>query len=256
MIYRKFLLVHESPLIRNLLRRYILSQFNDVQTIDSNSTEDAYKIIRTTKLDLIISGFQACNIDDNSLLKVARSSAKNKDIPFIVITSTDSEKNIRELKEAGIKHYLISPVTALDLRSKIQEISNPVRLRRQKRFSLPGIRATVHLDTGDFKAKIINLAKNSLLGELELTGEMNYPDLLSTTYVSVQFPKVYDNIVVREIWCKVMKVVVLSWDENNCAREIQVVWQFLNIPPEEQGTWSTVLERLAQDFSDLATVPI
>ena len=252
MNYRKILLIHESPVIRNLIRRYILSEFNDIQILDCRSGDDACRLIYQSKFDLIFSGFQLSGTTAVDMFKLVRVAPHNKTTPFIVITSTNTDRNIREVLESGITDYLVSPVTAADLRDKINELSDPRKLRTQARFNIPNIRVTVHFESGDIKANVINLTKSSLLCELDY--QEDFADLLHSCYLTVKFPVEYSCAVVPDVWCRVLKINVTSWDKEHVAQGVQIVWQFLEIPEESAIIWNQVLTQVKVEFQNMSSV--
>jgi two-component system chemotaxis response regulator CheY len=56
------------------------------------------------------------------LLKEIRSNDELKHLPFIMVSSNDSTKDVITAKEAGASSYIIKPFTAQNLKFKIQNI--------------------------------------------------------------------------------------------------------------------------------------
>ena len=199
-------------------------------------------------------GYQLDGFGGVNIFNASKASRLNDKTPFVVITSTNTDRNIREILENGIQHYLVSPVSPVEICDKINLVSDPRKLRKQERFNIPNIRVTVHMESGDTKANVINLTKNSLLCELDY--QEDFIDLLQSTYLTVKFPSEYQYAIVREIWCKVLKVNITSWDKNHMAQGIQIVWQFLEIPKEEQAMWDQTLVQVALDYKKMSSMAL
>ena len=63
-------------------------------------------------------------LDGLELVKIIRSLDKYKDLPVIMVTSEAAKYNVLEAIKAGVTDYIVKPVSAVKLLSKIDSFLN------------------------------------------------------------------------------------------------------------------------------------
>ncbi len=230
MIHRKLLIVHESTMIRSLLNGFILSELNDVIIAEAASRIEAERLIRQGSYHVILS----------STVVAGLSSLLEEGINFIMLISNESTAKIRELDAHNLQHYLAPPYTPVKLREKINEVFNPSQLRTQNRFNIPDIEAILHSRNNDLSAEVINISKDGLLCEVDIEGD--YLDLLKNLSISIEFPRKFKNLVIKNIKSKFITVKVLDWDSNHTPKRLQIVWMFIDLKETNRDTLHKVFE--------------
>lgn len=109
------LLVDDEPQIRRVLRTALVSQGANV--IDVQSGEEALELMRTRTVDLILldlnmpglGGFETC-----------RAIRNGWDVPIIVVSVRDSDKDKVEALDAGADDFVTKPFSTDELMARIR----------------------------------------------------------------------------------------------------------------------------------------
>lgn len=106
---KKILLVDDHEMMRDLIKKMLTNMNFDV--ITAKDGQEALEIVRSIKVDLVISDIEMPRLDGIGLAKAILPV-----IPVILMTG-DLHKNRPKLKAAGIKvkHLLQKPFPQMDL---------------------------------------------------------------------------------------------------------------------------------------------
>lgn len=252
MITRQLLIIHESRVIRNLLKGYVLAELDDVTPLEATSGEEAERIVNKERIDIILCAAYLKDGEGFELQSKLHASERGATIPFIVFTSTAAVEHISELKSRGVKHYLVTPFTSTELRTLIDEVFDPRRLRQQARYNIPGSQAIVHFENQNIVADIINLSVSSAFCEFVLPA--GRAELLESIYISIRFPPEFDDVLISDIYCKLLSIKTISWHANDAPDVIRVVWLFKNLSQRNKAMFSNVLDKVEEKNKRLAHI--
>ena len=141
----KILLVEDDPSMRSLVRD-MLSTFgiSDIQT--ANDGSKAYAELRNYPADIVIVDWVMEPLDGIDFTRMVRSApdSPNPVIPIIMLTSHSSVERVLEARDNGVTEYLMKPVTAKGLYSRIVAvIENPRQFVRVSEYFGPDRRRSV-----------------------------------------------------------------------------------------------------------------
>ncbi|MBU2513695.1 response regulator [bacterium] len=242
MIYRKVLIVHDSKVIRNLLKGYLLAELDDVQPMEAGSGKEAEELAKKQKIDVVLCGIYLRDYDGHELRTKIRSTPVNAETPVIIFTSTSSDQHIDELKAHGVIHTLLAPFSSSELREMINRVCDPRKSRKMQRYSIPGTKAVIHFDRENVEADVINLSIKSVFCEFKLTSTSS--ELLESTYLSLRFPEEYKNILIKDIFCKMLSIRTMSWAADNAPHTVRVVWLLEGLSQGQETLCSQVLDKV------------
>lgn len=121
----KFLVIDDAPSSRRLVRQY-LKQMGYTQVVEAGNGAEALEKLSTESVSFIISDYQMADISVPELLKQIKENEKSKDIPFLMLSAPknsshkgDAEK---ELRDAGVRDCVPTPLNLNSLSSKVQEV--------------------------------------------------------------------------------------------------------------------------------------
>ncbi len=103
-----------------LLIKNILSDEYNVTT--TTSGEQAIKILRTKRIDLLVLDIWMPGMDGLSTLQMIRENSKIKDIPVILLTGQADRGNILRGHQLGVMDVLAKPVLPSLMRERIQKV--------------------------------------------------------------------------------------------------------------------------------------
>lgn len=104
-------------IMRNMLKQ---SGYEDVD----DSTDGAAALVRLEARDygLVISDWNMAPMTGFELLKRVRASERNRNTPFLMVTSESGSSRITAAGAAGVSAYLLKPYNAETLRAKMDEV--------------------------------------------------------------------------------------------------------------------------------------
>ena len=115
------LVVDDQQSMRQLTK-FSLEQIGIQKVVEANSGEDALSALGKSKFDLIISDWNMDGMDGLDLLKQIRSDPLTKKTPFIMATGQSSKEQVMEAVNAGVNNYIVKPLSAENLKKKIEAV--------------------------------------------------------------------------------------------------------------------------------------
>jgi len=156
----KFLIVHESIIIRNIIRRYIAADYGETAADLCISSEKALYLLKTEKYDAVLSGMEMSGMDGFDLFSHKQGSDLNRETPMIIMTSTDFEARQNRLTEHYNQYILPIPCSFAQFRILMYEVFHP-----NTRQNIPKSVALIRADNHIIPAEIIRIGENSLVCE-------------------------------------------------------------------------------------------
>jgi two-component system chemotaxis response regulator CheY len=107
-------------IVRNILRDL---EFKNI--LEAEDGDAAVTILKTQKVDIIISDWNMPKMTGLELLKWVRSNEKTAAMPFLMVTAESQKENIIEAVKAKVSNYVVKPFTAATLAEKLEKILPP-----------------------------------------------------------------------------------------------------------------------------------
>lgn len=243
---RNLLIIHDSKTMLGLLKRYVLSELSDVFIAEAASAEKGLKELEGQTFDTVICANKMKEMDGPDIYRKNQEFVRNKETPFIIVTSSQTGENLEELASHGIEHYLISPFTPQKLRDKIDLVCNPRKMRASDRISIPGAKAVLHFKFFIADAKILNISSSGILCDLTLPKQNS--DVMKRANIAIYFPPEYGNVRVENVSVRLLRLNVLTCDEDYIPQDVRVGWQFMDVSEENREVIDHVLKKAMKDF--------
>jgi len=117
----RILVVDDSPTIRELTKIFLKDlEFTNVEEAADGS--NALEKLKSEVFDLVITDWNMPKLSGLELLKAIRADDKMRKIPVLMVTSVDEKDNVIQAVQAGINDYILKPISAEVLKSKIDKI--------------------------------------------------------------------------------------------------------------------------------------
>ena len=117
----RILVVDDSPTIRELTKIFLKDlEFTNVEEAADGS--NALEKLKSEVFDLVITDWNMPKLSGLDLLKAIRADDKMKKIPVLMVTSVAEKENVIQAAQAGINDYMLKPISAEVLKSKIDKI--------------------------------------------------------------------------------------------------------------------------------------
>ena len=114
----KVLLVDDSATMRTIQKRCLVALGID-DVVDAEDGEKALAEFESQSFDVVMSDWNMPVMDGLTFLKEVRQ--RNKDIPFIMITTEAERARVVTAIQAGVSDYLVKPFTPDGLKEKLEK---------------------------------------------------------------------------------------------------------------------------------------
>lgn len=115
------LVVDDFATMRRIIRN-ILRDLEFKKILEAEDGTAAIDILKTQKVDLIISDWNMPKMSGLELLQWVRSNEDTKDLPFLMITAEAQKENVIKAVKAKVSNYIVKPFTAQTLAEKLEKI--------------------------------------------------------------------------------------------------------------------------------------
>ncbi|MGA2226480.1 MAG: chemotaxis response regulator CheY [Syntrophobacteraceae bacterium] len=115
------LVVDDFSTMRRIVRKILKDlQFQDV--IEAENGAEAFQLLQTNKVDLIVSDWNMPTMTGLELLKKVRADERLKGLPFLLVTAESQKENIIEAIQAKVSNYVVKPFSPAVLAEKLAKI--------------------------------------------------------------------------------------------------------------------------------------
>lgn len=147
------LIIEDDPSMRSLLGDLLNAiGIKKIETAADGSA--GYTALRHFPADIVITDWIMEPLDGVEFTKMVRTApdSPNPFIPIIMLTSRNEMKDVVEARDSGVTEYLIKPVTANSLYSRIvMAIEQPRQFLRVSEYFGPDRRRTIKDFMGEDK---------------------------------------------------------------------------------------------------------
>ena len=104
-------------IVKNVLREL---GFNNIKEAEDGKA--ALQVLRSSKIDFIVTDWNMPVMDGLSLLKSVRADDQLKSIPVLMVTAEAKREQIIEAAQSGVNGYVVKPFTAQTLKVKMEKV--------------------------------------------------------------------------------------------------------------------------------------
>jgi DNA-binding response OmpR family regulator len=116
-----FLVLEDEDGINDMLAQSLELMGFSGEIYRTFNIQEAQTILKSKKVDYILSDWALPDGEGISLLKAVRSTKRLKDTPFIMITGKDDVQSMMESSKLGVSEYLVKPFDFDSLKEKLIE---------------------------------------------------------------------------------------------------------------------------------------
>ncbi|HUH65762.1 MAG TPA: response regulator [Syntrophales bacterium] len=122
----KILVVDDFATMRKVIRN-LLKQSGYENVTEAEDGVAAMGVLRSTKVDFVISDWNMPNMTGIELLRAVRADSDLAAMPFLMVTAESLKDNVVEAVKAGVSNYIVKPFTAEVLGEKIDKIMENIK---------------------------------------------------------------------------------------------------------------------------------
>jgi two-component system, OmpR family, KDP operon response regulator KdpE len=146
------LVVDDSPQIRRALRVILISQ--GFVVMDARSGEEALELIRSERMELILLDV---NLPGMSGFETCREIRRTSDIPVIMLTVRNGERDKVQAFDAGADDYIVKPFGAEELTARVRATLRRAGSEGPPPFVSPNLRIDFERRTVSAKGRTVHL---------------------------------------------------------------------------------------------------
>lgn len=146
----RLLIVDDNQHMINIVRT-ILRGFGAAHFYEANDAAEAFDVVRSDAIDLIIVDYQMNILDGVDFIRLVRTAkdSPNPYVPIIMLSAYSERSKVERARDAGVTEFCAKPVTAADLYRKVAAVvNNPRPFIRTGHFFGPDRRRHV---SGDYR---------------------------------------------------------------------------------------------------------
>jgi two-component system, chemotaxis family, chemotaxis protein CheY len=114
------LIVDDSSVMRKIVERTLRQAgISLVRVLEASNGVEALSLLRTERVDLILSDINMPSMDGLEFLRQLRAESLAPDVPVVMITTESSEEHVREAIVAGAHGYIRKPFTAEQVKDRV-----------------------------------------------------------------------------------------------------------------------------------------
>lgn len=119
----RILVVDDNAALRGVLR-VSLQAFGCAKVIEASSVTQALDILKTQRIELVITDWKMKPRDGLDLVSCIRSPMTSPcpSLPVVMLTAYAATDRIRQARSAGVNAFLIKPVTAAALAACLRDV--------------------------------------------------------------------------------------------------------------------------------------
>lgn len=146
------LVVDDNPQIRRAVRTILISQ--GFVVIDARSGEEALDLIRKQRVELILLDV---NLPGMSGIETCREIRRTTQIPVIVLTVRNSERDKVQAFDAGADDYMVKPFGSEELTARVRATLRRAGPEGPSAFIAPGLEIDFERRTVSAKGRVVRL---------------------------------------------------------------------------------------------------
>lgn len=115
------LVVDDFATMRRIVKN-ILRELDFTNILEAEDGTAAVDLLKSQKVDLIVSDWNMPKMTGLELLKYVRSTSDIQNLPFLMVTAESQKENVIEAVKAKVSNYIVKPFTAATLGEKLAKI--------------------------------------------------------------------------------------------------------------------------------------
>lgn len=168
-----FLLVDDSPIVKNIVKKVLLSLVGAKAVYGADTHAEALEILSNKKVDVILCNWDDPDMSKNKLLFETRRNKEWKKIPFIIMTTVETREFLVSALSLGAAQCLVRPITVQELEDAVRKSWNAASKRQVHRFSsLPGHALAMKATSRQMDAKLLNISNRGCLIRAPYTDDL------------------------------------------------------------------------------------
>jgi DNA-binding NarL/FixJ family response regulator len=242
---RKLLLIHPTRSTRGLIKKYIFSELGDIEIGEAQSGSEAAFALKNERFDVIIAPDELKDMSIAEFRQELLAVMPHNALPLIIISESESPHVRNELVEQGFDRVVQIRLRPSDLIQKINAVCDPRTWRKDARYHLANVKATIEAKDRCAEATLINISKGGILVELAC----EQPSLLMSEQIriglSIDINDGRGNI--DGLTARLSRIEVLGWESAGKPNHMRATFIFTDLPDGPKGKLNELLKTAKEE---------
>jgi len=111
----RILVVDDATFIRDMMKKTLREKLSGVEVFDATDGNRGLALMKTQKIDLILSDWEMPGMTGEEFLREIRGSEHYSKVPFIMVSSRGDRDHVVTAVKAGVSDYITKPFTPDEL---------------------------------------------------------------------------------------------------------------------------------------------
>jgi DNA-binding response OmpR family regulator len=242
---RKLLLIHPTRSTRGLIKKYIFSELGDIEVSEAESGSEAASAFKAERFDIIIAADELKDMSIAQFKQELVAAMPNNALPLIIISESESLHVRNVLVEQGFDRVVQIRLRPSDLIHKINAVCDPRTWRKDARYHLANVKATIEANDRHAEATLINISKGGIL--VELTCE--HPSLLMSEQIRIGLSIGINDGRSRidGLTARLSRIEVLGWEAAGKPNHMRTTFIFTDLPDGPKAKLDELLKMAREE---------
>ena len=251
---RRLLLIHPTRSTRGLIKKYIFSELGDIEVSEAQCGSEAANEYKAHHFDVIIAADKLKDMSLSQFRQELLVATPDNALPLIIISESELPHARNELVEQGFDRVVQIRLRPSDLIHKINAVCDPRAWRKDTRYHLANVKATIEASDRNAEATLINISKGGILVELNC----EQPSLLMSEQIriglSMDINGVRGNI--DGLTARLSRIEVLEWESAGKPNRMRATFIFADLLGGPKGKLDELLKMAREEKLEMATADI
>jgi CheY-like chemotaxis protein len=251
---RRLFLIHPIRSTRGLIKKYIFSELGDIEVSEAQSGSEAAFALKTKRFDVIIAADELKDMSIAEFRQELLAVMPKNALPLIIISESESPHVRNELVEQGFDRVVQIRLRPSDLIHKINAVCDPRAWRKDARYHLANVKATIEAKDRHAEATLINISRGGILVELAC----EQPSLLMSEQIRIGLSiDINDGQgSIDGLTARLLRIEVLEWESAGKPNHIRATFIFIDLPGGPKGKLDELLKMAREEKLEMATADI
>jgi len=249
-MHYRFLIIHNATVIQKIIHKFLIKMYDSKATVDLCLPEDrALKNIAEKKYHIVYSGLEMSGLNGFDIHEQLHISTLNAKTPLIILTASDSPRQLDRFKHRGIKYYLNIPCSFEQFHNITHVALNPDIPDKHMRFYIPRTRTDIQIGEKTYKANVTNIGMESM--DCELLCPEETAELIRNCGINISFPERYSNETIQDIKGSLLRMSIKERLTSTMPQRLRTTWKFSFENEDDQSGLAKIINKAPKNSLDM-----
>jgi len=233
---RRVLLIEQSNVMRKIIAGMIMGHHNDIAVVEADGVKKGLGSLSAKNIHLIIYNWDTVSTD----YQFFYDASQKQNIPLLIIGPIDNFTNkMQQLTDKGIAGENLVVFQEDAIGAAITRLCNPLKMRRAKRYNIPGTILRLIQGKIAFFGSAINISTGGILCDIEHSEDFQWA---TNSAIEIEFDG--GNIPINGITGCIKRLSVLEENPDHSPVLLRLAIAFTSISDKALAQLAEVLSKV------------